>query len=246
VTHWYRRRVPVTLVLWDVDYTLVDAGGVGRQLYDMAFSEMFGGDFPGNVQSMAGRTDTAIALEVLTLAGVAEPDKQLEPFRALLASRAAGLADLVRERARVLPGAAEALAALALRQRDGQVVQSLLTGNLPELAEVKLTALGLTTHLDLACGAYGDASRVRADLVPIARGKAAKRYGHDFSGAATVLIGDTPSDIEAALLNAARGIGVATGSFTQEELAAAGAHAVLPDLSQTGRTVAAILGQPDG
>jgi phosphoglycolate phosphatase len=236
--------VPPILVLWDVDYTLVDAGGVGRQLYDMAYSEMFGGDFPGNVRSMAGRTDTAIALEVLTVAGVSEPDKHLAPFIKLLAARASGLAELVAERCRALPGAAEALAALAGRQRDGHVVQSLLTGNLPELAAVKLTALGLTRHLDLASGAYGDSSRVRADLVPIARGKAAKRYGHDFSGVATVLIGDTPSDIEAALLNGARSVGVATGSFTQAELAAAGAHAVLPDLSDTDRTVAVILGQP--
>lgn len=238
--------MPVTLVLWDVDYTLLDAGGVGRQLYDMAFSEMFGGDFPGNVQSMAGRTDTAIALEVLTVAGVAEPDEHLPAFMELLASRARGLAGLVGERCRALPGAAEALAALAERQRDGQVVQSLLTGNLRGLAEVKLTALGLTTHLDLASGAYGDASRVRADLVPIARRNAAKRYGHDFSGAATVLVGDTPSDIEAALLNGARGVGVATGSFTVAELVQAGAHAVLPDLADTGRTLAAILGDSGG
>lgn len=242
MTHWYGRGVPVTLVLWDVDYTLVDAGGVGRQLYDMAFSEMFGGDFPGNVQSMAGRTDTAIALEVLTMAGVADPHEQLGPFRALLASRAAGLAELVRERARVLPGATEALAALAKRQRDGQVVQSLLTGNLPELAEVKLTVLGLTAYLDLATGAYGDSSRVRGDLVPIARRNAAKRYGHDFAGRATVLVGDTPADIEAALVNGARAVGVATGSFTQAELAAAGADAVLPSLSDTARVLAAILG----
>jgi phosphoglycolate phosphatase len=234
--------VPPILVLWDIDYTLVDAGGAGRHLYEVAFSEMYGADFPGNVQSMAGRTDTAIALEVLTLAGVADPDQELAAFRALLASRAPGMAELVRAHGRALPGAAEALTALARRQRDGEVVQSLLTGNLPELAEVKLTTLGLTAHLDLLSGAYGDASRVRADLVPIARRKAAKRYGHDFSGGATVLVGDTPSDIEAALLTGARGVGVATGSFTQAELARAGAHAVLADLSDTGQVVAAILG----
>jgi hypothetical protein len=35
---------------------------------------------------------------------------------------------------------------------------------------------------------------------------------------------------------------VATGAFTVGELAAAGAHAALPDLADTGLVVAAILG----
>jgi phosphoglycolate phosphatase len=234
--------VAATLVLWDVDYTLVNAGGVGLELYEVVFCEMFGLDFPGNVPSMAGRTDTAIALEVLTLAGVADPPEQVAAFHGMLAARAPQLADLVRERGKALPGAAAALAALARPRRDGSVVQSLLTGNLPEMAKVKLTALRLTAHLDLACGAYGDASRVRGDLVPIARKNAANRYGHDFGGGATVLIGDTPYDVEAALVNGARAVGVATGSFTAAELTAAGAHVVLPDLADTGRVLTAVLG----
>ncbi len=231
-----------TLVLWDVDYTLVDAGQTGLELYENVFCEMFGLDFPANVPSMAGRTDSAIALDVLTLAGVAEPHEQVAAFHGLMAVRAPQLAGLVRERGRVLPGAAEALAALANRQRDGELVQSLLTGNLPELAKVKVTALGLTAHLDLACGAYGDASRVRADLVPIARRNAANRYGHDYGGDATVLIGDTPYDVEAALANGARAVAVATGRFSRAELEAAGAHTVLPDLADTDRVLAAVLG----
>lgn len=234
--------MPPILVLWDVDYTLVDAGGAGAHLFQVAYGELFGGDFPRNVPSMAGRTDTAIALEVLTRAGVADPHEQVAALHTRLAELAAGAADLVKHRGKALPGAAEALAALAERQRNGQLIQSLLTGNIPALAKVKLTVLGLTAHLDLASGAYGDSSRVRSDLVPIARKNAAKRYGHDFTGLATVLVGDTPNDIEAALVNGARGVGVATGSFTQAELAAAGAHAVLPDLSDTGRVLDAILG----
>lgn len=229
-------------MLWDIDYTLVDAGHTGLELYETVFSEMFGLDFPANVPSMAGRTDSAIALDVLTLAGVADPHEQVAAFHVQLAARAPQLADLVKARGRVLPGAAEALAALASRPGDGELVQSLLTGNLPELAKVKLTALGLTTYLDLACGAYGDASRVRAELVPIARKNAANRYGHDFGGAATVLIGDTPYDVEAALANGARAVAVATGRFSQAELAAAGAQVVLADLTDTGQVLAAILG----
>jgi phosphoglycolate phosphatase-like HAD superfamily hydrolase len=123
-------------------------------------------------------------------------------------------------------------------------VQSLLTGNIRAVAEVKLGVLGLTDHLDLAVGAYGDASEIRADLVQVARDRAALAYGRDYGGQATVLVGDTPLDVEAALVTGSRAVGVATGSYSAAELAAAGAHAVLADLADTGQAVAAILGTP--
>jgi phosphoglycolate phosphatase len=233
--------VPPLLVLWDIDYTLIKADGAGVRLYRRALEEMYGLQLPELTRSFAGRTDSAIALEVLALAGVPDPAGQVRPFQAFLAAGAADLADEIRARGQVLPGAAEALAAVAAARADGQLVQSLLTGNLPELASVKLTALGLTEYLDLSIGAYGDVSAIRADLVEVARGKAAARHGHDFGGRATVLVGDTPSDVEAALLTGASAVAVATGSFSAAELSGAGAHAVLPDLRDPGAVVAAIL-----
>jgi phosphoglycolate phosphatase len=234
------------LVLWDVDYTLVDSDGVGRELYQIAFREMFGRAMP-QPGSMSGRTDRAIAIEVLGLAGVAEPQQVVDAFHGRMAAHAAGLADLVRQRSRVLPGAAEAVAALAgLGGAAGaDVVQSLLTGNIRPLAEIKLGPLGLTDLLDLDVGAYGDADEVRAELVPLARSRAARAYGTGFDGSATVLVGDTPLDVAAALATGARAVAVATGQFTAADLAASGAHAVLPDLTDTGQVVAAILG-PSG
>jgi phosphoglycolate phosphatase len=179
---------------------------------------------------------------VLTLAGVDDPRRHVDAFHRLMANRAPGLAGLVAERARALPGAAEAMAALA-RLGDGHgVVQSLLTGNIRPLAEVKLGPLGLTEHLDLDTGAYGSTHEVRAELVHLARRNASRAYRADFGGEATVIVGDTPLDVEAALATGARAVGVATGGFTVGELAAAGAHAVLPDLADTDLVVAAILG----
>ena len=250
-------------MLWDVDDTLLDAGGTGRELYQIAFREMFGRDMP-QPGSMAGRTDRAIAVEVLTLAGVPDPRRRVGPFHALMAARAPALAGLARERVRPLPGAEQAVAALGgladgladgkagvgrrqagVGRRQASVVQSLLTGNIRPLAEVKLGALGLSGHLDLDAGAYGDAHEVRAELVPVARRNAALAYRGDFGGQATVLVGDTPFDIGAALATGARAVGVATGGFSVGELAASGAHAVLPDLADTDRVLAAILG-PQG
>jgi phosphoglycolate phosphatase len=229
------------LILWDVDHTLVDSDGVGRELYQAVFGQMFGRDMP-QPGSMAGRTDRAIAVEVLTLAGVDDPRQHVDEFHRLMAAGAPGLAGLVVERARALPGAAEAMAALA-RLGDGDgVVQSLLTGNIRPLAEVKVSPLGLTEHLDLDAGAYGSTHEVRAELVHLARRNASRAYQADFGGEATVIVGDTPLDVEAALATGARAVGVATGEFTVGELAAAGAHAVLPDLADTDLVVTAILG----
>jgi phosphoglycolate phosphatase-like HAD superfamily hydrolase len=228
------------LVLWDVDYTLIDSNGIGRELYQTVFGEMFGPDMP-QPGSMAGRTDRAIVAEVLTLAGLDDPRQHVDAFHRLMAAHSAGLADRVAQRVRILPGAAEAMAALA--RLDGRgVVQSLLTGNIRPLAEVKLGPLGLTEHLDLDAGAYGSTHEVRAELVHEARRNASRAYRADFGGDATVIVGDTPLDVEAALATGARAVGVATGAFTVGELAAAGAHAVLPDLADTDLVVAAILG----
>jgi phosphoglycolate phosphatase len=228
------------LVLWDVDHTLVRAGRGGVALYELVLAELYGLGLPAQLASMAGRTDTSIALEVLTAAGV-DAVAELPRFHEALAGRAADVAEMVRVQGIVLPGVRQALAAVADHAADGPVVQSLLTGNLPALAKVKLTALGLTEHLDFDIGGYGDVSSVRADLVPVARRRAAARYGVDFSGRATVLIGDTPHDVAAAAATGARSVGVATGRFSAAELAAAAADVVLPDLADTDRAVAAIL-----
>jgi len=239
--------VPPLLVLWDVDYTLVATDGAGRYLYEVVLAELYGLDMPSPLTSMAGRTDSSIALEVLTAAGVNEPEAELSRFQDLLAVRAPELDGMVREHGRVLPGAEAAIAAVAdLAGRDDRqpVIQSLLTGNIPALARVKLGALGLTEHLDLSIGAYGDVSQLRADLVPVARQLAAGRYGADFSGTATVLIGDTPNDIEAAATAGARSVGIATGSFTMQQLIDAGADVVLADLTDADLLVAALL-RPD-
>lgn len=239
---WYRHAVRPLLVLWDVDYTLIDADGAGRRLYRLALDELYGLELPRSPQPFAGRTDSAIALEVLALAGVPQPETQIRRIHEFLSARAAEMTADIQAKGRVLPGAAEALAALAQAQSRGEVIQSLLTGNIPELARVKLATLGLTEHLDLAIGAYGDVSETRSDLVHVARRNAEARHGADFSGRTTVLVGDTPSDIEAALVTGASAVGVASGSFSEPELAQAGAHVVLPDLTDTGRVVAAILG----
>src|SRR6516165_4097452 len=83
----YRRRVRSLLVLWDIDFTLIDAGGVGTRLYRMVFRDMFGTDLPA-AADMAGRTDRAIVLDTLARAGIPGPRQHLDQFLARLAALA--------------------------------------------------------------------------------------------------------------------------------------------------------------
>lgn len=235
------------LVLWDIDYTLVNARGVGSELYTKVFTGLYGRPLP-QPGSMAGRTDRAIAREVLALAGLDGHDgmdgldQQLLVFQAALNDTAPAFAARARQVVTALPGASAALAGLATLALGQGPVQSLLTGNIRPMAEIKLAAAGLTRHLDLEVGSYGDLHEIRAELVAPARAAAAAAYSQDFGGTATVLIGDTPLDVAAALATGARAVGVATGHFSVADLAAAGAHAVLPDLTGTAAVVSAILG----
>jgi phosphoglycolate phosphatase len=256
------------LVLWDVDFTLLSSAGLGTRLYEATFREMFGRELTV-VAPKAGRTDRAILLETLALAGIPEPRAHLDAFLSALARQSAswngsttpsnaapsaaadgnaadgsvaGTASdgAAADEVHALPGAAAAIEALA----GAGVRQSVLTGNIRPLAELKLGLAGLGKHLDLDVGAYGDVHEVRAELVPVARQAAAAAYGLDFDGPSTVLIGDTPLDVAAALATRARAVGVATGTFPASDLAAAGAHVVLPDLTDTALLLAAVTGQP--
>ncbi len=246
-------------MLWDVDYTLVSADGLGTRLYEVVFREMFGRELPA-VAPKAGRTDRAIILDTLAMAGLDSPRDRVDDFLATLGRQVAVAESTMDVRVRALPGASAAIAALsanaasdeaawegaepgsvAAGSRDG-IRQSVLTGNIRPLAALKLRQAGLSDHLDLDVGAYGDAHEVRAELVPVARLAASQAYGADFGGWSTVLVGDTPLDVEAALAAGARVVGVATGSYSAGELAAAGAHAVLADLTDAARVRAAVTG----
>jgi phosphoglycolate phosphatase-like HAD superfamily hydrolase len=230
------------LILWDVDGTLVQAGEVGRDIFTEAFEAVLG-RAPDQVAArmlvMAGRTDPEIALEFLAAHEVAEGERHLPAFNQALVTALAAKAAMIRERGRALPGAREALAALG--RADG-VVQSLLTGNVQPNALLKLASFELDGYLDFDVGGFGSDHHHRPSLVEVARAKARRKYGTGFDGAATVLVGDTPLDVAAGRAGGTRVVAVATGPFGTDELAAAGADAVLPDLTDTRAALAAILG----
>lgn len=225
------------LVLWDVDRTLLHVEGVSRQVYEDAFLAVVGRPLE-RLADMAGRTDRWIITETLALHGVPDADGKLESFYGELGRAVRERRDLLRASGRALPGAQEALAAVAALPG---VVQSVVTGNTREIAKEKLSALGLDGELDLEVGGYGDDASDRAELVRRARERVERKYGVPLGWGSVVVVGDTEHDVAGAVDNGAAAVGVTSGSSDTEQLRDAGAAVVLADLTDTEAVVDALL-----
>ena len=214
------------IVLWDIDHTLIDNAGVSKETYAAAFSALVGVQ-PSGAPRTEGRTDRLIMRDLFLRHGLPEPD--WTATETALARAGEERFGALRRRGTTLPGVRDALKAVSAQ--DGWV-SSVLTGNIAANARVKLSAFDLDPLLDLPVGAYGADAVQRPDLVAVARERA-HRLRDVRDDVHVVLVGDTPRDVEAALATGSGIIAVASGIHSREELAAAGASVVLPDLSDT-------------
>jgi phosphoglycolate phosphatase-like HAD superfamily hydrolase len=228
------------LILWDIDGTLLYSGGVAGEAMRAAMRRVYGDVSTAERHLYAGKTDQQIILETFAERGHADLLGALEHFTATYIEELSARRDEFVARTRVLDGVVAALERLAAEQ----VVQSVLTGNLQPIARLKLDAVGLTRFFDLDAGAYGSDHHLRANLVPVAAARAQQRYGRAFDGPDVVVIGDTPNDIDCGRAAGARTVAVATGPFSADELRAHRADVVLPNLSDTGTAIEAILAEP--
>ena len=227
-------------VLFDIDGTLTvggSGGGAGAGALNKAFFDMFGiADGFDNV-SKAGKTDAIILVDGFRQHGVEPtPENSAEFMRRYLENLEEGL-KVPELQSHILPGAREILDELT--GMDG-IHLGVLTGNWQQGAKLKLGSVGLNGYFD-GLGAFGDDAGTRPELVPVAWKRFQEKLGKPVSAAETVIIGDTPRDIEAAHANGVRAIAVTTGPFSEDELAAAGADVVLPGLADTKAAIAAIL-----
>ncbi len=229
------------LVLWNIDLTLVDVARVTRAAYAEAFEAVAGRPLI-QLPQMAGRSESEIFFDALALNGVdvradGEAERLLEPFSAELASSLSARGDELSSQGRLLPGAAEAMAAVA--KLDG-AVQSVLTGNSRPTAVLKLRAFDLDAFVDFDIGGYGSEAYPKGTLLRVARRRAAEKHGVTFGEHATVYIADSPRDVDAARIGGARSLAVASGRASAAELRDVGADAVLPDLADTTALIALI------
>lgn len=131
-------------------------------------------------------------------------------------------------------GARELLKILSLSSKHKL---GILTGNLSVVAEEKLRLTGIRTCFDETF--YSDSYFDRSDLVRDAVQTCARKYRLRDNESVTI-IGDTPRDMGAAKGNSAKAIGVASGFFSEGELAAAGADAVFRTLAPCDQLLEAL------
>jgi phosphoglycolate phosphatase len=231
------------LVLFDIDGTLLSAGGAGRRAIERALVEVFGATGPAE-HRFDGKTDPQIVRELMTLVGHddARIDRDMDVLlRRYLDLLPAELEATAHARPTAYPGVRELLDAVEARP---DAVLGLLTGNLEAGAFAKLRAVGIDPRR-FVVGAFGSDHETRDALPAIARRRARERLGIEIDGGDVVVIGDTPADIACGQSLGARAIGVATGHYSVERLAACAPAAVFDNLANTDAVLRAIMSDPD-
>ncbi|MGB5364932.1 MAG: HAD family hydrolase [Polyangiales bacterium] len=215
------------IALFDIDGTLLRAGGAGRRAVELAVGEVLDElEDEVSLQSVefAGRTDPWIVRAALMQYGVAAEDDLIhEVLRRYVAH-------LPRELERadafeVLPGVLALLSELSDRE---DLVLGLGTGNTEPAAYAKLARGGLDSFF--AFGGFGSDHAERPEVLRTALHRGLERAGVQMEDARVVVIGDTPHDVAAARAIGAHCVAVSTGGYEPSALEAAGASVVVSDL----------------
>lgn len=223
------------LLLFDIDQTLINTGGVGMRCLWRAVREVSEISVESVRVNPDGKTDPSILAEIVVATGRSLDGLEDEVWRLYARYLGEELAQADGCRG-VKPGIPALLAALA---NEPRACLGLLTGNLERTARIKLGAFDLDHHFPI--GAFGSDNADRRCLGPVALMRARDHFAEPFEPAQVWVIGDTARDVEAAHAFGARALGVATGRVTVDELTGAGAEAVLADLSETEAVVALLL-----
>lgn len=203
--------------LFDIDGTLIRAGGAGSLAMSRALSEVFRvGEAGGNLKNVtfAGRTDRAITLDIFAVHDIEASESNVTAFYECYLNHLP--ISLEQCDGEVLPGVLSLIGDL---EAAGRTV-GLITGNMEPAARIKLRHFGLDHHF--AFGGFGGDHQDRDDVAAMAVSKAKQRQleqrvSKPFSG---VVIGDTPNDVSCARSQGLDVIAVATGSYSLEELRA--------------------------
>jgi len=214
-----------TLVLWDIDGTLLETAGEGKRAFYATLDAMFPGRSWPELE-MAGRTDFGIWHELAAAGGLADPP----PFSVFGEKYGMVMAEFFAARPpTALVGALE-----LCRRIDGHpgFHNGLVTGNFFLGTKVKLQALGVWDLFTLdgqPVGGYGDHHPDKGPLACHALEDWNRRYPS--RKAKAVVVGDTPEDVRSAKVAGIACLGVATGRFSTSELLECGADAAVQNLS---------------
>jgi phosphoglycolate phosphatase-like HAD superfamily hydrolase len=222
------------LLLFDIDGTLIRERPLAHQraMID-AVERVYGIEFAPGEEPIAevvphGKTDRQIVREILSRRGIGHDvvDAGFEEFERLSCELHHDM-----EQPLLAGDARERTAAMLGRLAGGGHTLALLTGNLEPIARRKMELAGLGDFFATHEGAFGSDAEARPELVPIARRRAATGDGaHPAND--TVIIGDTPQDVEAAHADGARAIAITGRRYGRDDLERSGADAVVDDLDE--------------
>lgn len=212
-------------VLFDIDGTLLVTGGAGAVAWQRAFVELY--EVEANIEehTHAGMTDPEIA-EIVFREVIGRDGSERERAEAI-AGYLSHLQDAVdkSDGYRVMPGIMDLLERLT---GEGILV-GLVTGNIESAAHIKLARGGLNRFFTF--GGYGSDARDRTELTKRALERGGEVSGSPLSRERTIAVGDTPRDVKAGHGAGIRVLGVATGSYSVEELKDAGADWAIEDVT---------------
>jgi phosphoglycolate phosphatase-like HAD superfamily hydrolase len=205
------------LVLWDIDGTLVTHAPSPRDRHAHAVSTVLGREVE-RLPAGIGKTDRQILIELF--ADHVPSDAEIEQAFAVIDDVTAQ--DMLTAPSTAIAGTHEVLMHLASAGAD----HSVLTGNSPRRARLKLEAAGLAEHVDFDSGFYGHIHSTRMELVA----DAAQRLSLQ-EGVRPVIIGDTPLDILAGHASGIPVIAVATGIYSMDDLREHRPHEVIENFT---------------
>lgn len=228
-----------TLVLWDIDRTLVYVGNTDRLIYRELVHDLLRRPAEHLPAKGTGRTVPLAVRELLQRNGA--PNSDLDRLVAQAIQELPDRLDQHRshmvEHGHLLPGADQALAAV---HAHSDWVPSVVTGNLQHSAHIKLDAFGLARFVNTSLGGYSSDDPHRPHLVHISQQRAKAALGVDFTRANTVIIGDSLEDVTTGEEGGAHVIAVASGTTPADRLRSAGADLVVDDLTDTAALLGAI------
>jgi len=208
----------VKVLLFDVDGTLIRAGGAGRKALNRAALRLYGKKKACCELSLAGRTDLYNFSQAYRAATGRKPSRGAVErlHREYLKHLPYYVRASIRNGTyRVPPGLRTLLKHLS---RDRRVLLGLGTGNMEMGARIKLEPSGFNAYF--LFGGYGSDSFHRPSLLKKAVLRARKLAREPFSSEDVYVIGDTPLDVEAGKKAGFRTIAVATGFSDWDELVA--------------------------
>ena len=215
------------LLLFDIDGTILSARGIPRIVMNKVLSGRYENFSYDQNYDFSGRTDPEIIEHLLNFA---EVDFSVKDINQILLDFANVLDKEFQNNhpPYLLEGVAKLIDTLL---NTGEVYLGLVTGNISDGARIKLESVGLSKYFPI--GGFGDDSKHRVELPPIAQQRAEEYYGIKFSKPHIWIIGDSIYDIKCAEMNNLRCLAVASGKTSRNILASAEPEFLEDNLSDT-------------